>query len=200
MPPIIEPDTFDRAQRVSRENPKWNPRGAEPGAWLLRGLIECGHCQIGCNCPAVVVAVEGAAASAHLVGQRWASPPARRMSWLPERNIRADELGAYVFDQVRRALLEPAQLIAGERAVITSIPPDDDELIGAQLVGIERKLELVERERGRLLDAYQAALLDLDELARRIATLIARRDQLASKHATLTDRRAELARENRLRR
>ena len=118
----------------------------------------------------------------------------------PERNIRADELDDYVFDQVRRALLDPRQLIAGERAIITTTPPDDDELIGAQLATLERKRDQAERERGRLLDAYQAALLDLAELTRRTAALTARRDQLAAEHAELTDRRAELATENRLRR
>ena len=118
----------------------------------------------------------------------------------PERNIRADDLDAYVFAQVRRALLEPAQLIAGEHAVITTTPPNDDDLIGAQLAALERKLDQTELERGRLLDAYQAALLDLDELTRRTATLTARRDQLAAEHAELTARRADLARENRLRR
>src|SRR4029450_8363340 len=69
--------------------------------------------------------------------------PARRRRALrcPERNIRADELDAYVFAQVRRALLQPAQLIAGERTVITSTPPNDDDLIAAQLATLERKLE-----------------------------------------------------------
>jgi site-specific DNA recombinase len=118
----------------------------------------------------------------------------------PERNIRADDLDAYVFTQVRRALLEPSQLIAGEHAVITTIPPNDDDLIGTQFAALERKLEQTELERGRLLDAYQAALLDLDELTRRTATLTARRDRLAAEHADLTARRADLARENRLRR
>jgi site-specific DNA recombinase len=117
----------------------------------------------------------------------------------PERNIRADELDAYVFDQVRRALLEPSQLIAVEHAVITTTPPNDDDLIGAQLAALERKRDQTELERGRLLDAYQAALLDLDELTRRTARLTARRDQLVAEHAELTDRRADLARENRLR-
>jgi hypothetical protein len=49
-PTIIDPDTFEHAQPVSRESPKWSPRGIEPGHWLPRGLIECGHCHVGCNC------------------------------------------------------------------------------------------------------------------------------------------------------
>jgi Resolvase, N terminal domain len=48
--------------------------------------------------------------------------------------------------------------------------------------------------------AYQAGLLELDDLTRRTAALTARRDQLAQEKDTLTRRSAELATENRLRR
>jgi len=199
VPAIIDQGTFDRAQRVSRDNSKWNPRGAEPGSWLLRGLIECGHCHVGANCHKM----RGRNGTFHRYyycrnhDVLRAGGEAHRC---PERNIRADELDTFVFDQVRHALLEPAQLIAGERAIITATPPDDDELIGAQLATIERKQDQAERERARLLDAYQAALLGLDELTSRTAALTARRDQLAAEHTELTDRRAELATENTLRR
>ena len=42
--------TFDAAGRVSRDNSQWSPRRAEPGQWLLRGLVKCGVCQVGTNC------------------------------------------------------------------------------------------------------------------------------------------------------
>jgi site-specific DNA recombinase len=199
VPAIIDHDTFKRAQRVRRENPKWSPRGVEPGHWLLRGLIECGHCHVGCNCHKMR-GRNGTFHRYYYCRNHDILRAGGEHLRCPERNIRADELDAYVFAQVRRALLQPAQLIAGERTVITSTPPNDDDLIAAQLATLERKLEQAELERVRLLDAYQAALLDLDELTRRTATLTARRDQLAAEHADLTDRRADLARENRLRR
>jgi len=199
VPAIIDHDTFQRAQRVGREHAKWNPRGAEPGAWLLRGLIECGHCHVGASCHKMR-GRNGTFHRYYYCRNHDILRAGGEQHRCPERNIRADELDAYVFAQVRRALLEPAQLIAGERAVISATPPDDDELIGTQLTTLTRKLDQAECERGRLLDAYQAALLDLDELTRRTAALTARRDQLAAEHAELTDRRAELATENRLRR
>jgi site-specific DNA recombinase len=199
VPAIIDSDTFERAQQVSRENPKWSPRGIEPGHWLLRGLIECGHRHVGCNCHKMR-GRNGTFHRYYYCRNHDILRAGGEHLRCPERNIRADEPDAYVFEQVRRALLEPAQLLAGERAAITASPPDDDELIGAQLATIERKLDQAERERGRLLDACQAALIDLDELTSRTATLTARRDQLAAEHAELTDRRADLARENRLRR
>src|SRR4051794_8582848 len=198
VPAIVDPDLFDRAQRVGRAHAKWNPRGAEPGAWLLRGLIECGHCHVGCNCHKMR-GRNGTFHRYYYCRNHDILRAGGEHLRCPERNIRADELDAYVFDQVRRALLQPAQLIAGEHAVITTTPPNDDDLIGAQLAALERRLDQAERERGRLLDAYQAALIELDELTRRTAALTARRDQPAAEHAEFTARRADLARENRLR-
>ena len=101
---------------------------------------------------------------------------------------------------MRQVLLDPRPLIAGERAVIAGTPADENELVTAQLRRLDTALDGNERERTRLLDAYQAGLLELDELTTRTATLTARRDQLAQEKTTLTKRSAELATENRLRR
>ena len=97
-------------------------------------------------------------------------------------------------------MLDPRQLIAAERAVIAGAPSDENELVAAQLKRLDNALQSNERERARLIDAYQAELLDLDELTNRTAAITARRDQLAQEKHTLTRRSAELATENRLRR
>ena len=52
----------------------------------------------------------------------------------------------------------------------------------------------------RARDAYQAGLLQLDNLTRRTATLTTRRDELLIEKDTLTTRSTELATKNRLRR
>jgi site-specific DNA recombinase len=199
VPAIIDRGVFDRVKQVSRDNSKWNPRGAEWGVWLLRGLIECGHCHLGCNCHRM----RGRNGTWHRYYYCRGHDPLRARSGMdrcPERNIRADELDEYVFAQVRQALLDPRQLIAAERAVIAGAPADENELMAAQLKRIDAALQTSERERTRLLDAYQAELLELDELTRRTAALTARRDQLAHEKHTLGRRSAELATENRLRR
>jgi site-specific DNA recombinase len=199
VPAIIERDTLERAKRVSRDNSKFNPRGAEPGAWLLRGLVECGHCQVGCNCHKM----RGRNGAFHRYYYCRNHDPLRAGGEdrrCPERNIRANELDAFVFDQVRRALLEPDQLIAGERAVLAGAPQSDGELIAAQLARLERRLTQADQERERLLDAYQAGLIALDEFTRRSKQVAARRDELAAEQSGLRERHTELARQNRLRR
>lgn len=39
-----------RGKPVGFDNAKWSPRRAEPGAWLLRGLVKCGPCGVGTSC------------------------------------------------------------------------------------------------------------------------------------------------------
>ncbi len=36
--------------KASTDNIKWSPRRAEPGAWVLRGLVRCGLCGVGTSC------------------------------------------------------------------------------------------------------------------------------------------------------
>ncbi len=78
----------------------------------------------------------------------------------PERNIRANELDQYVFEQVRRALLDPRQFLAAERAVIAGAP-DENQLVATQLGRLDSAIDAKARERTRLLDAYQAGLIEL---------------------------------------
>ena len=147
--------------------------------WLLRGLIECGHCHLGCNCHRM----RGRNGTWHRYYYCRGHDPLRTSAGngrCPERNIRADELDEYVFAQVRQALLDPRQLIAGEHAVIAGAPADENELVTAQLKRLDNALHSNERERTRLIDAYQAGLLELDELTKRTAALTARRDQLTA--------------------
>ena len=113
--------------------------------------------------------------------------------------MRANELDEYVFEQVRQALLTPDQLLAAERAVLTGAP-DEDELVAAQLKRLDTAIEAKERERARLLDAYQAGLLGLEELTRRTGVLATRRAELTREKETLSRRSAELAAQNRMRR
>ncbi len=199
VPAIIDQATFAAAQRVSRDNSRWSPRGAEPGAWLLRGLVVCGHCGVGTNCHKM----RGRNGSFHRYYYCRNHDPLRaggEERRCPERNIRADELDAFVFEQVRLALQDPHQLAVGERAVLAGTAPSDDELLAAQLRGLERKSEQTERERGRLVDAYQAGIVSLDELSRRSTALLERRAGLAAEQEALREQRTELARHNRLQR
>ncbi|HEX9525380.1 MAG TPA: zinc ribbon domain-containing protein, partial [Reyranella sp.] len=61
----------------------------------------------------------------------------------PERNVRADELDAFVFDQVRATMLRPDVLLTGEVAVSTPREAGSDELLATQLARLDRKIDAV---------------------------------------------------------
>ena len=197
-PAIIGDETFEAAAAVSHDNSKWSPRRAEPGAWLLKGLVKCGPCGVGTNCHKM----RGRNGTRHRYYYCRNHDPLRAGGEdrrCPERNIRADALDAFVFDQVRAALLTPDLLLAGEQAIAVHTPVPDDELLAAELARLDRKLEAARAEHRRLIDLYQARIIDMPELQRRATAITGRQRELEHKRTGLAAERAGLARGNRLR-
>ena len=131
---------FEAAGRVAYDNSQWSPRRAEPGAWLLKGLVKCGACRVGTNCHKM----RGRNGTWHRYYYCRNHDPLRAGGEdrrCPERNIRADALDEFVFDQVRAALIDPAVLLAGEHAVALTQPVPDDELLAAELARLDRKID-----------------------------------------------------------
>jgi site-specific DNA recombinase len=198
VPALIDEPTFEAARRAGRDNSQWSPRRTEPGQWLLRGLVKCGTCGVGTNCHKM----RGRNGTWHRYyycrnhDPIKAGGPDRRCT---ERNIRSDALDAFVFDQVRAALLRPDVLTAGEQALAVRTPAPDDELLAAELARLDRKLDATNAERRRLVDLYQAGLIELPELQRRAADVEHRRRDLTERRDALTAQRDELTRDNQLR-
>ena len=173
-PRIVSDELFEAAGRVATDNTKWSPRRAEPGQWLLKGLVKCGVCGVGTNCHKM----RGRNGTWHRYYYCRNHDPLRaggEYRRCPERNIRADALDAFVFDHIRAALTHPDLLLAGEQAVALHTPTPDDELLAAELARLDRKIDAADAERRRLIDLYQAGLIELPELQRRAAEVAARR-------------------------
>ena len=198
VPAILDQALFEAAQRVSRDHSKWNPRRAEPGHWLLRGLVKCGHCDVGVSCHKM----RGRNGTFHRYYYCQYHDPLRaggEHRRCPERNIRADELDAFVFEQVRDTLLRPDVLLSGEQALSARREPAADELLQAQLAKLKRKIDAVAGERRRLADLYQAAFIEREEMLRRGNELKTRERDLQDQRDTLIAQRKKLAHQNTLR-
>ena len=198
VPAILDEALFEAAQRISRDNARWNPRRAEPGHWLLRGLVKCGHCGVGVSCHKM----RRRNGTFHRYYYCHNHDPLRaggEHRRCPERNIRADELDTFVFEQVCSTLLRPDVLLAGEHAVSARREPVADELLQAQLAKLQRKIDAAAAERRRLADLYQSALIDRDDLLRRSKELQDRTRSVEHQCGALTAQRKELAQQNALR-
>ena len=197
-PRIVSDELFQAAGRVAIDNTKWSPRRAEPGAWLLKGLVKCGVCGVGTNCHKM----RGRNGTWHRYYHCRNHDPIRaggESRRCPERNIRADALDAFVFDHIRTALTQPDLLLAGEQAVKLTTPTPDDELLAAELARLDRKIDAADAERRRLIDLYQGGFIELPEMQRRATEVSSRRKELQHKRTRLADERATLARDNQLR-
>jgi site-specific DNA recombinase len=198
VPAIVDEELFEAAQRVSYDNSKWSPRRTEPNRWLLRGLVQCGHCGVSVSCHKM----RGRNGTFHYYYYCHNHDPLRAGSErrrCPGRNMRANELDDFVFDQVRATMLRPDVLLSGEAAVSTRREAGDDELLAAQEARFDRKIAAVAAERRRLADLYQAGFIEREELLRRGKELELRCRALEAQRQALIDQRKQLAQQNRLR-
>jgi site-specific DNA recombinase len=198
VPAIIDEQRFTAASKTMMDNTKWSPRRAEPGQWLLKGLVKCGVCGVGTNAHRM----RGRNGSWHRYYYCRNHDPIRAGGAdrrCPERNIRAESLDTYVFDRIRSALLQPGALIAGEQAVAARTPTPDDELLAAEFARLDRRITAADDERRRLADLYQAGLLRLPEVQSRAADIEHRRKALTGRRDELTAQRQELSRDNKIR-
>ena len=198
-PAIITDEQFQAAAKVAYDNSQWSPRRAEPGVFLLKGLVKCGVCRVGTSCHKMR-GRNGTWHRYYYCRNHDALRAGGEQHRCPERNIRADALDEFVFDQVRAALLEPAILLAGQQAVTLTQPIPDDELLAAQLSRLDRKIDNAAAEKRRLVDLFQAGLIEMPELQRRSREVASRHNELTATRAALAAERTELARGNLLHR
>jgi site-specific DNA recombinase len=199
VPRIVSDELFEAAKHVSRDNSRWSPRRIHDEAWLVRHVLKCGHCGVAVSCHRMRGGngVYNRYYYCHNHDPVRARGEHRRC---PERNIRADALDTFVFEQLRAALQHPDLLLAGEHAVTARIPEADDELLRVQLKRLERKVEAASSERRRLVDLYQSGLLELAEVKGRAKEIDARRNALDEERRALIEQRGALAQQNRIRR
>jgi site-specific DNA recombinase len=199
VPRIVSDELFEAAKHVSRDNSQWSPRRIHDEAWLLRHVLKCGHCGVAVSCHRM----RGRKGNYTRYYTCHNHDPVRARGEhrrCPERNIRADALDAFVFEQLRTVLRRPDLLLAAEHAVIARSPVADDELLRVQLKRLERRVEAISSERRRLVDLYQSGLLELAEVQGRAKEIDARRNTLEEQRGALIEQRSVLTQQNQLRR
>ncbi len=177
---------------MARDNSRFSPRHLKNEAWLLRTLVICGTCW------SVLGSVQYPGRTGRVtrcyrcpkMGQNLERTLTHNRC--PQRQVRADELDAFVFGELRSALLRPEVLLAGQTALAERVPSPGDELLDAQLRHLDRKLEQADAERRRLVHLYGTGLLELADLQRRAKDVEARRRHLDDRRDALVTQRREL--------
>ena len=172
VPPIIDADLFQRSQAIHGDNSRFSPRSLKSSHYVLRGLVRCRVCDLGMSCHRM----RGGSGTFHYYYYCTGHDVLRARDAIgrcPQRNLRADELDNLVWAEVRRHLEDPTLIREGYHQVQATAPPD--ESLTHEVRDLQKHLAALDREDQRLLDAYQAELLDLDQLRQRQGRLQQRR-------------------------
>jgi site-specific DNA recombinase len=188
-PAIIEAETFAMAERQLRLNRERSPRRTRR-PYLLAGLLICGACGRRLGGHAGV-----ASGRYECTRRRSSEPPDQRCR---ARAVTQRDIEPLVWEEVRALLSRPDVLLAYAR--------EQQEGEGPALTDAQRELRRVERQRAalareeqRLLDAYQAGALELDELKtrrqrlRQAAQRLDERAQVVQRQVVHARRTASLA-------
>jgi site-specific DNA recombinase len=192
VPALIDQATYDLAQAQLARNRVLSFRHAARHAYLLRCLLTCGTCGLamhGITYPATATRPE------HRYYRCAGRDPILRgrPERCPHRAVKAEELETTVWRHIAGLLSDPGQLLAQfQRLTELSLAGDQQEQAEAQQ--LEVRIQRLGREESRLLDAYQAGVLSLDELAQRRPLLEQRRRALVAQREQQGRLRQERAR------
>ena len=183
VPPLVDQDTWDRAQAQMARNAKLSFRRNKKTDYLLRCLLKCGNCGLG---------IHGCVFPGSAKRRPWRyyrcsgkDPLTRaRATKCPRACIDADALDRVVWDHVAGLLGDPGRLLAQFERFAAEASAVENAPRSAQ-GQIQQRIERIERADRRLVEAYQAEVISLPELAERREALAAQRRLAEQQHAQL---------------
>ncbi|HXQ56293.1 MAG TPA: recombinase family protein, partial [Actinomycetes bacterium] len=177
VPPIIAEETFAQVQAKLDTNQQSAARNTRH-EYLLRALVSCGACRLSCTARQSRAGYRYYLCRGHTDALRAAQGQRCNSRFIP-----AGQLDELVWADLCALLTDPAQVAhALQRARGGAWLPQE---LQARQAAIRHALSQLERQQQRLLDAYLAQVIGLDELQRK-------RQDLDRRHATLLAQQHQL--------
>ncbi len=177
VPPVIDPETWELAQAQLARNKERATRNNTKHHYLLRGLLVCG------TCGRRMVGLWSANGGRYVCSARYP----RHEPWSCDgRSVLAPKTEPLVWEYVSGLLSDPDLLRA--RYEESRGDPTVEVRAEQERERIERKLGAMDREVQRLIDAYQAGVIELGELRER-------RGRIEEHGRTLRERLSEIGRQ-----
>jgi site-specific DNA recombinase len=177
VPPIVTQEIFDQAAAQLVRNSTLSFRNNSKHNYLLRCLLTCKTCGL-----AMFGRVRNSTATSpnlryyYLCHGKDCILTAREKA-CPSRHVKAEDIEPVVWNHVCNLLNNPNQLLAQFES-FAQIARQDQAKYKTEANKLELNLARFEREEKRLLDAYQAEVITLEELATRRKQLGERRQAL----------------------
>ena len=163
-----------RSQTIHHDNSRFSPRHLKSGHYLLRRVVRCRVCDLAMSCHRMR-GRNGTFHHYYYCAGHDVLCARRAVGRCPQRNLRSDELDELVWGEVRRHLEHPALIREGYTRLQAQVASPQDDGLADDLRALQKQLTELDREEHRLLDAYQAGLVDLDQLRPRQERLRQRR-------------------------
>jgi len=185
VPALLDADTWELAQHQLQLNRQRASRNNKKYDYLLKSLLLCGHC----HRRMLGNATASRRARYRCSGKESARPT---LAPCPGRTVLADTLEELVWQSVSALLQDPAVLLEQYRLRQEANygTPEQQEQQRHQ-----RKLKSLSREEQRLLDAYQASVIELSDLKERCTRIAEERTRLKARLAALTHHQHEQKRQ-----
>ncbi len=177
-PPLVEQQTWACARAALTRNAALSFRRNKKHDYMLRCLLKCGRCGLGihgCYFPA----------QRGRPGRRYyrcaGTDPLTtgREARCPRARIEANGLEAAVWDHVVGLLTDPAQLLAQFERFVAQVTSDGEDSSGNQL---RARIARLDRADQRLIEAYQAEVISLEELSGQRKALTTQRQLTKQQH------------------
>jgi len=177
VPPIVSEDTFAQVQAKLDTNQQGAARNTRH-EYLLRALVSCGTCRLSCTARQT-----GAGYHYYLCRGRTDPLRAAQGQRCTARYMPAGQLDELVWADLCALLTDPAQVAhALARARSGAWLPQE---LHARQATIAQAQGQLDRQQQRLLDAYLAGVVGLDELQRKRQELDRRHDTLLAQQRQL---------------
>ncbi len=175
VPPIIDQDTRRLAQAQLERNAKLSFRNNKKYSYLLRCLLSCESCQLamyGLTYKATDTRPE------HRYYQCHGKDPilSAREHKCTQRSPKAGELEEAVWEHVKGLMSDPGRLLAQFEEFARCSAENDAE--DAEQKKFDGHLKRLCREESRLVDAYQAEIIEMEELKERRGKIVQQRKAL----------------------
>ena len=188
VPHIVDRETFQLSQSLHAPNSQFSPRHLKEERYLLRYLVRCGKCGRSLLC-----ASPSHSCHYYRCPKRDIIIARGPQLVCPQQHIRSDELDRFVWSEVCRHLKNPELLLDALQRAGSGEGSEKLALQQANLVN--KRIQLLSKERERLLDAYQFGALLPDEFRKRhkaiqdqVAGLKREQDQMEKNQRALEDR------------
>lgn len=162
VPAIISKDLFSAAQKQLQQNQALAPRNNKKYHYLLRGLLRCG------NCGSCYHGSPGGGQIYYRCGNRGKMHPLPRTC--KARAVRVGVLESLIWENIKRLIQNPRLLSEKIQLYQNNLEQNTNEFEKKIRSLEEKKKTLMYREK-RYLDAYEAEIINLDQLKERSSVI-----------------------------